>query len=262
MTKLSKQDKIDIYNKWKYYGISCNQLAKEYNIKNNSNISYLVRLIDKYSLRVLEVPYTKYSVEFKEAAIKRALSGKELVDLISLDLALPNSGMLHNWIRKYKEDGYNVINHKKGKPSSNGQERSNNSQASRTTSQAKKRELETYYPNRIYKKIRCLSGRKAQKPEAQELASAVTELRRELHVTVDFILETINSNPDLPHLSRSNYYYTINKIDKDEKNRDIMQRIKDIFEEHKHRYGYRRITAQLRREGLKINHKKVKTLND
>ncbi len=41
-----------------------------------------------------------------------------------------------------------------------------------------------------------------------------------------------------------------------------MQRIKDIFEEHKHRYGYRRITAQLRREGLKINHKKVKTLND
>lgn len=103
---------------------------------------------------------------------------------------------------------------------------------------------------------------KLKNQEAQELASAVTELRRELHVTVDFILETINSNPDLPHLSRSNYYYTINKIDKDEKNRDIMQRIKDIFEEHKHRYGYRRITAQLRREGLKINHKKVKTLND
>ncbi|MDT9621215.1 IS3 family transposase [Lactobacillus mulieris] len=25
-----------------------------------------------------------------------------------------------------------------------------------------------------------------------------------------------------------------------------MQRTKDIFEEHKHRYGYRRITAQLR----------------
>lgn len=170
MTKLSKQDKIDIYNKWKYYGISCNQLAKEYNIKNNSNISYLVRLIDKYSLRVLEVPYTKYSVEFKEAAIKRALSGKELVDLISLDLALPNSGMLHNWIRKYKEDGYNVINHKKGKPSSNGQERSNNSQASRTTSQAKKRELETYYTNRIYKKIRCLSGRKAQKPGSPRIS--------------------------------------------------------------------------------------------
>lgn len=167
MTKLSKQDKIDIYNKWKYYGISCNQLAKEYNIKNNSNISYLVRLIDKYSLRVLEVPYTKYSVEFKEAAIKRALSGKELVDLISLDLALPNSGMLHNWIRKYKEDGYNVINHKKGKPSSNGQERSNNSQASRTTSQAKKENLKLTIQIEYIKKLDALVAEKLknQKPK-------------------------------------------------------------------------------------------------
>ncbi|MBP2058683.1 transposase InsO family protein [Lactobacillus colini] len=39
-----------------------------------------------------------------------------------------------------------------------------------------------------------------------------------------------------------------------------MERIKEVYEEHKHRYGYRRITAQLQHEGLKINHKKVKRL--
>ena len=39
-----------------------------------------------------------------------------------------------------------------------------------------------------------------------------------------------------------------------------MKRIKEIFEEHKHRYGYSRITAQLHIEGIKINHKKVKRL--
>lgn len=77
----------------------------------------------------------------------------------------------------------------------------------------------------------------------------VTQLRQELHVTVSFVLDTINSNPDLPHLSRSSYYYTLGKDDKDLKNEKIMKRIKEIFEEHKHRYGYRRITAQLRREG-------------
>ena len=88
----------------------------------------------------------------------------------------------------------------------------------------------------------------------------VTELRQELHVTVSFILNIINSNPDLPHLSKSNYYYVLKQNDKDSKNHQIMKRIKEIFEEHKHRYGYRRITAQLHIEGIKINHKKVKRL--
>lgn len=39
-----------------------------------------------------------------------------------------------------------------------------------------------------------------------------------------------------------------------------MDRIKKCFDEHKGRYGYRRITLTLRAEGMKINHKKVKRL--
>ena len=39
-----------------------------------------------------------------------------------------------------------------------------------------------------------------------------------------------------------------------------MAEIKAIYEEHKHRYGYRRITVELRRRGLLINHKKVQRL--
>lgn len=74
------------------------------------------------------------------------------------------------------------------------------------------------------------------------------------------MLDVINSNPKLPHLSRSDYYYTLGKDDKDLKNDQLMKRIRAIFEEHKHRYGYRRITAQLHREGLIVNHKRVKRL--
>ncbi|WP_244061579.1 IS3 family transposase, partial [Lactobacillus helveticus] len=93
-----------------------------------------------------------------------------------------------------------------------------------------------------------------------EIATTVTQLRQELHVTVKFVLDTINANPDLPHLSRSNYYYTLTKDDKNLKNEKVMKRIKEIFEEHRHRYGYRRITAQLHREGMRVNHKRVKRL--
>ena len=167
--------------------------------------------------------------------------------------------MLHNWIRKYKEDGYNVINHKKGRPTHEGQ-RQTDSRASEANKRPQTEELKTYCRERICKKIERLSLPKNRKPTAQEIVSAVTQLRQELHVTVKFVLDTINSNPDLPHLSRSNYYYTLTKDDKDLKNEKIMERIKEIVEEHKHRYGYRRITAQLRREGIIVNHKRVKRL--
>lgn len=258
MVKLSKQDKIDIYNNWKYFGKSFAQLGREYGV-NKSNLDYMCKLIDKHGIQVLNRSYTIYSVEFKEEAIKRILAGSEVINQISLDLGLPNQGMLRNWLRKYKEDGYNVINHRKGRRPNAGQ-RQTDPRTSKANQGSQTKESRAYCRERIYKKIRRLSGSKNQKPKAQEIVSAVTQLRQELHVTVSFVLKVINSKPDLPHLSRSNYYYVQGHDDKDRKNQKIMERIKEVYEEHKHRYGYRRITAQLQREGLKINHKKVKRL--
>ena len=39
-------------------------------------------------------------------------------------------------------------------------------------------------------------------------------------------------------MTRSDYYYTINKIDKDEKNQELTEEIKAIYAEHKKRYGF------------------------
>lgn len=50
---------------------------------------------------------------------------------------------------------------------------------------------------------------------------------------------------DISGLKRSTYYYTLNKLDKDTKNDDIMNTIIDIYYAHKARYGYRRITLEL-----------------
>ena len=46
----------------------------------------------------------------------------------------------------------------------------------------------------------------------------------------------------------------------EDEDQNLKTRIKDIFEYHKTRYGYRRITAVLHQEGLIVNHKKVKRL--
>ena len=57
-------------------------------------------------------------------------------------------------------------------------------------------------------------------------------------------------------LAKSVYYYTLSKIDKDDKNKEIIDKIKEIFINNKERYGYRRITLELRNQGY-VNHKKV-----
>lgn len=58
-------------------------------------------------------------------------------------------------------------------------------------------------------------------------------------------------------LSKSTFYYTLSKVDKDEKNNDLIDKIKEIFYFHKERYGYRRITLELKNQSYNVNHKKV-----
>ena len=60
-------------------------------------------------------------------------------------------------------------------------------------------------------------------------------------------------------IARSTYYHHISRQAND-KYADIRKRISEIFAQHHKRYGYRRICAQLRNEGLVINHKTVQKL--
>ena len=81
-----------------------------------------------------------------------------------------------------------------------------------------------------------------------------------MNCSLTFILKCINSSEDLPHITRSTYYYTLRTEDKDAKNAEIMAEIKGIFEKHKGRYGYRRIAMELARQGYEVNAKKVHRL--
>ena len=61
-------------------------------------------------------------------------------------------------------------------------------------------------------------------------------------------------------LSKSSYYYSLKHQDFDNKNKDIIDMIKTIYEENESRYGYRRIALELRIQNHIVNHKKVKRL--
>jgi len=61
-------------------------------------------------------------------------------------------------------------------------------------------------------------------------------------------------------MARSTFYYHMSLLSEPDKYEDIRQRVCIIYKQHKGRYGYRRITLQLRNEGVTINHKTVQRL--
>lgn len=61
-------------------------------------------------------------------------------------------------------------------------------------------------------------------------------------------------------LPRSTYHYQLKVQAVPDKYADLKQRIQAIYARHHGRYGYRRITAELRQRGTRVNHKTVQNL--
>ena len=61
-------------------------------------------------------------------------------------------------------------------------------------------------------------------------------------------------------LPRSTFYYQQSVLRQDDKYGQLKQTIKTVYEHHKGRYGYRRITVAVRQSGCHVNHKLVQRL--
>lgn len=114
MSKISYEDKINIYQE-KKQGVSFSTIKSKYNYGIH-NIQYLERLIDKHGYDILRTTKNKfYSKDFKQEAIDRVLINNETVMSVAIDIGLPSDGLLQNWIKKYKEMGYNIVEQKRGR---------------------------------------------------------------------------------------------------------------------------------------------------
>lgn len=111
MSKLSYDDKINIYQERKN-GNTISNISKKYNVVKNV-VKYLVRLIDKHGYDILRKNKNRvFTSHEKERIINRVLLKNESVWSVAIDEGLLSQGMLQNWIKSYKDMGYNIVERK------------------------------------------------------------------------------------------------------------------------------------------------------
>ena len=115
MSKLTYEDKINIYQERKQ-GNTLDSISKKYGVRKDL-IKYLIRLIDKHGYDILRTNKNRNFTSYeKERIINRVLINKEAACSVAIDEGLLSNGILFNWIKEYKENCYNIVERKRGRP--------------------------------------------------------------------------------------------------------------------------------------------------
>lgn len=115
MSKLSYEDKKEIIRLYDEEHIGYNSISKKYNVR----ITTIERIVGRYHLHgessLVKSKNRKFTPEIKLEIINRALNGESKLSL-GIEYMI-GEGQILNWLKNYKEFGYNgLIDKPKGKP--------------------------------------------------------------------------------------------------------------------------------------------------
>ncbi|MCU7371497.1 IS3 family transposase [Paucibacter sp. O1-1] len=254
MTKYNESLKLEVVQEYLSGGMGSKSLAKKYGI-GRTRIVRWVAGYRQHGIEGLRAKCSQYSAEFK-LSVLREIERQELSHLQAAAMFdLRDAGAIARWLRQYHEGGLEALKPKpRGRPKKMPTPKPPKALPAQVDDasalEALRKENEYLRAEVAYlKKPRGLGSREAA--SCAERAQAVLELRPE-HALATLL--------KVAGLSRSTFYYQVKALGACDKYASLKASIQAIYKRHKGRYGYRRVTGELRQAGQVVNHKTVQRL--
>ena len=214
--KLTYDDKVQIYELRKQ-GYSLEKLSNKFGI-NNSNIRYMIKLIDRYGIKFVKKEKNRYySPELKQEMIDKVLHENWSQDRVSLEYALPNRGYASKLDGTIQEKtGILLLRKQKGdhlKWDVNQRRNPRDDRVRTTSSRKRVSESGECCPKKVERTP--LEGGKRERRKTEIVQELMTEF------SLDILLKTIK-------LARSTYYYHLKQLDKPDKDQKLKAEIQAI----------------------------------
>ncbi|WP_336183978.1 IS3 family transposase [Bacillus sp. 205(2023)] len=182
-----------------------------------------------------------YPVEVKQKAVEMRLAGVPMKEIME-KLKIKNKTQIQTWVRWHKAGDTHRFEQPVGKQYTYGKGPENSSELEKL--QAENRYLRQQ--NEVFKKVQRI-GKEVDSQTSVELVEV-------LHGTM-----TVQNICVHLGISRASYYRWKKNLMKDHPKCHLEKQIGTLCREHKYRYGYRKITAILKKE-MRINHKTVQRI--
>ncbi|MEX3935789.1 IS3 family transposase [Paraburkholderia phymatum] len=197
--------------------------------RHGVDVSSLRQWVASYRARgadgLHEKARSSYSVEFKLAVLQRMQDDELSYRQVAAVFDIRRFDIVGHWKRQYDNGGVEAL----------------------SWGAAGRKRTMTKQLNQESK----AHPRDDEKRSAARKAQVVLELRQE-YPLADLL--------QIAGLARSTFYYQQKALQMADKYASLKDRIRFVFDQHKGRYGYRRVTAVIRQEGRRINHKTVQRL--
>ncbi|WP_373322155.1 IS3 family transposase [Paraburkholderia adhaesiva] len=255
MGKYTEQAKLAAVRDYRSGEGGLKAIAQRHNVDVSSLRQWIAGYRTHGEAGVVEKKREFYGVELKLSVLKRVreegLSHRQAAALFNIR----RFNIIGRWEQQYNEGGPEALSWgsrgRRRKMTKNAALQNKAQQAGDARShQELLDELHRLRMENAYlKKLKALSSERAV--SARERTKIVLELRQQYPLAG--LLKVAG-------LARSTFYYQQKALQMVDKYADLKVKIRMLFDQHKGRYGYRRITAVIRRDGHLVNHKTVRRL--
>ncbi|QBI01674.1 IS3 family transposase [Pseudoduganella albidiflava] len=257
MAKYGVQFKQEVVDRYRAGPLGCVRLGNEMGV--DPSLVYLwIRLYDAHGVAGLEKKQHRHSAEGKLSILqymwKHELSCFETAVIFNVR----HTGSIGQWERCYHSGGIDALSPrprqrpKKMPTSQPPAPQTPLDEEAKTLEELLKEVNYLRMENAYLKKLGALgSGTEAAACDSAQKAKVITELRQRF--PLDGLLEVAG-------LARSTYYYQQQVAKLGDRDEALKNRVQGVFDGNHGRYGYRRVAAEIRKDGHKVNHKRVQRL--